>query len=330
MGGPVSVQVNPRHDLAEVEVPLARRRRRRASFAALATLRERLLPATLGRVPGASYAVTGETAGHAALHRRHQEPLAARVRVRARPGLPAAAVHVPLARDPGHGDRAEPAVGRRRLRRARVDLPGRATCRGCSGSTPTARSSPGCRCSCSRCCSASRWTTTCSSSAASRSWPTAARSTSEAVARGIRATAGTVTAAAAVMVAVFAIFATLSTLDIKQMGVGLAVAVLIDATIIRGVLLPATMKLLGRWNWYLPRWLRLAPAGSRRARAGPRRCRRSDDAAAASVSRCPPPARRGGEDQSRCRVRCPVSILERRGPCPASARSRSTRSPPPG
>jgi uncharacterized membrane protein YdfJ with MMPL/SSD domain len=58
---------------------------------------------------------------------------------------------------------------------------------------------------------------------------------------------------------VFAIFATLSTLDIKQMGVGLAVAVLIDATIIRGVLLPATMKLLGDWNWYLPRALRWLP-----------------------------------------------------------------------
>jgi RND superfamily putative drug exporter len=83
--------------------------------------------------------------------------------------------------------------------------------------------------------------------------------TDEAVARGIRTTASTVTSAAAVMVAVFAIFATLSTLDIKQMGVGLAVAVLLDATIIRGVLLPAVMKLLGDWNWYLPRWLEWLP-----------------------------------------------------------------------
>jgi RND superfamily putative drug exporter len=83
--------------------------------------------------------------------------------------------------------------------------------------------------------------------------------TEEAVARGIRTTASTVTSAAAVMVGVFAIFATLSTLDIKQMGVGLAVAVLIDATIIRGVLLPAAMKLLGDWNWYLPRWLEWLP-----------------------------------------------------------------------
>jgi uncharacterized membrane protein YdfJ with MMPL/SSD domain len=68
-----------------------------------------------------------------------------------------------------------------------------------------------------------------------------------------------VTSAAAVMISVFAIFATLSLLIFKQLGVGLAVAVLIDATIIRGVLLPATMKLLGDWNWYLPRWLDWLP-----------------------------------------------------------------------
>jgi len=83
--------------------------------------------------------------------------------------------------------------------------------------------------------------------------------TDEAVERGIRRTASTVTAAAAVMVAVFAVFASLSTLDIKQMGVGLAVAVLLDATLIRGVLLPAAMRLLGDWNWYLPRWLEWLP-----------------------------------------------------------------------
>jgi putative drug exporter of the RND superfamily len=81
----------------------------------------------------------------------------------------------------------------------------------------------------------------------------------EAVERGIRSTASTVTSAAAVMIAVFAIFASLRALDIKQLGVGLAVAVFLDATLIRGVLLPATMKLLGDWNWYLPRWLEWMP-----------------------------------------------------------------------
>ena len=83
--------------------------------------------------------------------------------------------------------------------------------------------------------------------------------TDQAVERGIRSTASTVTSAAAVMIAVFAIFATLSALDIKQLGVGLAVAVFIDATLISGVLLPASMKLLGDWNWYLPRWLEWMP-----------------------------------------------------------------------
>lgn len=83
--------------------------------------------------------------------------------------------------------------------------------------------------------------------------------TADAVEHGIRRTASTVTSAAIVMVAVFAIFASLRTLDIKQLGVGLAVAVFIDATIIRGVLLPATMRLLGEWNWYLPRRLEWLP-----------------------------------------------------------------------
>ncbi|HEU4451061.1 MAG TPA: MMPL family transporter [Gaiellaceae bacterium] len=84
-------------------------------------------------------------------------------------------------------------------------------------------------------------------------------STEEAIAHGIRSTAGVVTSAAIVMVSVFAIFATLSMLFFKQFGVGLATAVLIDATIVRAVLLPASMKLLGDWNWYLPRWLQWLP-----------------------------------------------------------------------
>ena len=86
-------------------------------------------------------------------------------------------------------------------------------------------------------------------------------SNDDAVAHGIKSTAGVVTAAAIVMVGVFSIFATLSFIDMKQFGVGLAVAVLIDATLVRGVLLPATMKLLGDWNWYLPKWLEWLPKG---------------------------------------------------------------------
>ena len=84
-------------------------------------------------------------------------------------------------------------------------------------------------------------------------------STDRAVAYGIKQTAGVVTSAAVVMVAVFSIFATLSATEFKQMGVGLAAAILIDATIVRAVLLPASMKLLGDWNWYLPRKLSWLP-----------------------------------------------------------------------
>src|SRR5213079_2714501 len=81
----------------------------------------------------------------------------------------------------------------------------------------------------------------------------------EAISHGIKSTAGVVTSAAIVMVAVFSIFATLSLLFFKQFGVGLTAAILIDATIVRGVLLPATMKLLGERNWYLPAWLEWLP-----------------------------------------------------------------------
>ncbi|MDP9284810.1 MAG: MMPL family transporter [Actinomycetota bacterium] len=83
--------------------------------------------------------------------------------------------------------------------------------------------------------------------------------TSDAVRHGITVTAGVVTSAALVMVGVFALFGSLTSLDVKQAGVGLAVAVLLDATVIRAVLLPASMELLGEWNWYLPRFLERLP-----------------------------------------------------------------------
>jgi uncharacterized membrane protein YdfJ with MMPL/SSD domain len=92
----------------------------------------------------------------------------------------------------------------------------------------------------------------------------AGMSTDDALRHGIARTAGVVTSAALVMVGVFSLFATASELELKQAGIGLAAAVLLDATIIRGVLLPASMKLLGEWNWYLPRWLEWLP-GNRSA-----------------------------------------------------------------
>jgi len=80
-----------------------------------------------------------------------------------------------------------------------------------------------------------------------------------AVARGISVTSGTITSAASIMVVVFAVFVTFSFVFIQQLGLGLAVAVFIDATLIRSVLLPATMTLLGDWNWWLPGWLGWLP-----------------------------------------------------------------------
>jgi len=84
-------------------------------------------------------------------------------------------------------------------------------------------------------------------------------SSNEAVAHGIAITSGTITSAAAIMVVVFSVFVTLELTIIKQLGFGLAVAVFLDATIVRCVLLPATMRLLGEWNWWLPGFLRWIP-----------------------------------------------------------------------
>jgi len=80
-----------------------------------------------------------------------------------------------------------------------------------------------------------------------------------AVARGISITSGTVTSAAAIMVVVFGVFVTLQIAVIRQLGFGLAVAVFLDATIVRSILLPATMRLLGDWNWWLPPFLGWLP-----------------------------------------------------------------------
>jgi len=85
--------------------------------------------------------------------------------------------------------------------------------------------------------------------------------TRDAITSGISASAGVVTSAAVIMVAVFSIFATLSVIEFKMIGIGLATAILIDATVVRGILMPAAMSLLGERNWYLPRWLDWLPGG---------------------------------------------------------------------
>jgi putative drug exporter of the RND superfamily len=87
--------------------------------------------------------------------------------------------------------------------------------------------------------------------------------TRQAIAGGVASSAGVVTSAAVIMVAVFSILATLPIVDTKTLGIGLAAAVLIDATVVRGILLPAAMALLGDRCWYLPRWLAWLPGGQR-------------------------------------------------------------------
>ena len=143
--------------------------------------------------------------------------------------------------------------------------------------------------------------------------------TEDAVSAGIKSTAGVVTSAAIVMVGVFGLFATLSVLDIKQFGVGAAVAVLLDATVIRAVLLPATMKLLGDWNWYMPRSLQWLPHAAALARAGSGR----------GVGR--PPTR--GPAPSACRagpdlVRCSTSGTSSSPPAPSPSSSPTSRGRP--
>ncbi len=118
---------------------------------------------------------------------------------------------------------------------------------------------PGCRSSCSPCSSACRWTTTSSCSAGSAETYLRTGRTSEAVASAVSTTARLITGAALIIVAVVAGFARGDLVPFQQMGFGVAVSLLIDATLIRSVLLPASMQLLGRWNWYLPRWLGWLP-----------------------------------------------------------------------
>ncbi|HKD88770.1 MAG TPA: MMPL family transporter [Streptosporangiaceae bacterium] len=88
---------------------------------------------------------------------------------------------------------------------------------------------------------------------------TGGASTRDSIVDGVGKSAGVVTSAAIIMVAVFSIFATLSMIDVKMLGVGLAAAVLIDATIVRGIVLPAALALLGERAWYLPSWLSWLP-----------------------------------------------------------------------
>ena len=229
------------------------------ALTALQTLRKTVVPATVGKLDGADVGVTGNTAKREGRERPDEARRAVRVRVRAHARVPAHAADVPVGRDRDQGGAAQPALGRSRLRSPRARVPARLGQAACSAS-----SSPG---------GIISWlpiflfvilfglSMDYHVFILSRIREAFDRgmTTEDAVAHGIKTTAGVVTSAALVMFGVFSIFATLQFMFLKEFGVGLAIAVLVDATIVRAVLLPATMKLLGDWNWYLPRWLEWLP-----------------------------------------------------------------------
>ncbi len=255
---PVTVVTSADHTVADVRIPIAGSGDNAASFAALSTLRQDILPETLGKVADVEYAVTGETAGTVDFNQRMKDRI---------PWVIAfvlalafllllmtfRSVVIPLTAICLNLLSVGAAYG------LLVLIFQGSWAEGILGFT---------------------------SNYAITSWlpmflfvvlfglsmdyhvfilsrikelRDRGYSTEEAVSRGIRRTAGTVTSAAIIMVAVFAIFGTLRMIMMKQLGVGLGLAVLIDATVIRGVLLPAAMKLLGERNWWMPRWLEWLP-----------------------------------------------------------------------
>jgi uncharacterized membrane protein YdfJ with MMPL/SSD domain len=265
MPGPVAVHMNRARTVAVVDVPLTGDIHDAASFRALDTLRQRVVPATVGKIPGATVAVTGETAGTADFNDTIHSGIAVVF------GFVIALAFLLLL-----------------VTFRSIVIPVKAVVLnllsvGAAYGILVAVFQYG-------------WGASligASATGAITSWlplflfvilfglsmdyhvfilsrvkelVDQGMPTRVAVQRGIRTSAGTVTSAALVMVAVFAIFMTGHTPDLKQMGLGLAAAVLLDATVIRGVLLPATMELFGEWNWYLPRRLErltgMGPAAS--------------------------------------------------------------------
>ncbi|MEA2386551.1 MAG: hypothetical protein QOJ22_725, partial [Thermoleophilaceae bacterium] len=258
MNGPIVVDVNKAHTAARVSIPLAGKGTDAKSNAALKTLRTELLPATIGKVPGATYAVTGGTAISVDANSllKHSAPLVfgfvltfafLLLLVSFRSVVIAIKAIVLNLLSVGAAYGVLVAVFQWGWGENLLDFNSNG---GIAFWLPifmfvilfglsmdyhvfiVSRI---------------------------REAFDRGMTTGDAVAHGIKSTAGTVSSAALVMVGVFSIFATLPIIDMKEMGIGLAAAVLIDATLVRAVLLPATMKLLGDWNWYLPRWLEWLP-----------------------------------------------------------------------
>jgi uncharacterized membrane protein YdfJ with MMPL/SSD domain len=258
MHGPVEIDVNPRHTVARIDVPLNGNGNDKVSTAALHELRDEIVPATIGTIPDAEYAVTGATAASVDFNStmKRSVPIVfgfvltfafLLLLVTFRSLVVAAKAIVLNLLSVGAAYGVLVAIFQNGWGEGVLDF---------------------------------------KSNGGIASWLPMfmfvilfglsmdyhvfilsrvreaydrGLSTDDAVAHGIKTTAGTVTSAAVVMVGAFLIFATLPFLDFKEMGIGLAAAVLIDATIVRAFLLPASMKLLGDWNWYLPTWLNWLP-----------------------------------------------------------------------
>src|ERR671927_698921 len=258
MHGPVEVDVDADHTVARVAIPLDGNGVDGTSNAALATLRNDFLPATVGKVPGVEYAVTGGTAASHDFNQamKHSAPIVF--------GFVLAFAFLFLLVSFRSLVIAAKAIVLNLLSvGAAYGLMVLVFQRGWGEGILNFQSNGG----------IAAWLPIFMFvilfglsmdyhvfilSRVRESYDRGLR-TEDAVAHGIKTTAGVVTSAATVMVGVFAIFGSLQFMMLKQFGIGLAIAVLLDATIIRGVLLPASMKLLGDWNWYLPRWLSWLP-----------------------------------------------------------------------
>ena len=138
--------------------------------------------------------------------------------------------------------------------------------------------------------------------------------TREAVGYGVGRTASIITGAAAIMVCVFGGMAGGELVMFQQMGFGLAVAILLDATVVRTIIVPAAMELLGDWNWYLPRWLEWLPERERRGARGRARAGRR----ARTRRRRERPAPAGPAPARRARTRAPAFPRTAPGGSPAA------------
>ncbi|WP_180290798.1 MMPL family transporter [Streptomyces sp. TLI_171] len=268
MHGPTDLKVHAAQNVATVDIPLYGSGNDAASAAALKTLRDEVVPATVGTVPGTEAPVTGSTAGSVDFNRQMSDSM-----------LPVFGFVVAFAFLLMLASFRSPVIA---LTAVLLNLLSVGAAYGVLslvfqhgiGASLIGTAGVG---------AVESWVplflfvilfglsmdyhvfvVSRIKEAHDRGLPTRA-----AVAHGIRSTAGVVTSAAVIMVGVFGVFGTLSMQSMKQMGVGLAVAVLIDATVVRAVLLPAAMSLLGEKNWYLPRWLGWLPRIEGEAPTGP-------------------------------------------------------------